>query len=273
MSKQNTNKGGAETRRTGGTPTQPVNKQTNQARSQGAGSATQKTGGKPANATAYNRAGGATRPMGGRPVYAKPKSGFRLRPLDVALVLAGVLIVAFIVFSAFQSPPVTVNPGAGVPADAVHVSVGSDAPNFTVQDIEGNNRSLSDYAGKVVVLEFMATWCPHCQAETPIYNQLYDAYVSTGKGVEVIGINATPRGYDNTSPATVNDLKTFRDKHGSKYPLMFDQSLASASAYGVNSYPTVYIVDKDGKIAMQPPTDALPTYDQLAAKVEELLNK
>jgi peroxiredoxin len=225
-------------------------------------------------AAGSGRPGAAARPSAGRAVYtAKPRGGFKLRPLDVALVLAGVLIVGFIIFSAFQSPPVQVNAGAGVPSDASHVSVGSDAPNFTVQDIDGNNHSLSDYAGKVVVLEFMATWCPHCQAETPLYNQLYDTYVTTGKGVEVLGINATPRGYDNTSPATVNDLKTFRDKHGSKYPLLFDATLASAKSYGILSYPSVYIIGKDGKVAYQPPTDSLPTYEQLSAKIEELLAK
>jgi peroxiredoxin len=271
MSKQNTGKGGAETRRTGGSPTQPINRQSNYAGSQRGGTPNS-TGNKTANTGGYTRPGAGARPMGGKTVQAKSKGGFKLRPLDVALVLAGVLIVGFIVFSAFQSPPVQVDQNAGLPTDAAHIPVGQAAPNFTVQDIDGNNHSLSDYAGKVVVLEFMATWCPHCQAETPVYNQIYDNYVTTGKGVEMIGINATPKGYDKVSPATVNDLKIFREKHGSKYPLMFDRTLASANSYGINSYPSVYIIGKDGKVGYQPPTDSLPTYAELAAEVDKLLN-
>ncbi len=267
MSKQNMTKGGAPPRKTGNNPAQTRNKQGSySASSKGATSGTSTN--RPANGAYTNRAGAQARP---RAVQAKSKGGFRLRPLDIALILAGVLIVGFIVFSAFQVPPVQVDAGAGVSSDATHVPVGQVAPDFTVQNIDGSNYTLSEHNGDVRVLEFMATWCPHCQEETPVYNQIYDTYVSTGKPVEMMGINATPRGHDNTSPATVDDLKWFRDNMGAKYPLMFDKALASAQAYGVLSYPSVYIVDQNGKVAFEPPTDSLPTYDQLAAKIDELL--
>lgn len=251
MSNQNIGKGGAETRRTGGSPTQPVNR-------------------------AGNRPGAATRPTaaGTRPraVQVAKKKGFRLRPLDIGLVLAGVLIVVIIIFSAFQAPTTQINPGATV-SNTTHVAVGTAAPAFTVQDVDGVSHSLADYKGKVLVTEFMATWCPHCQEETPVYNQVYDNYVAQGKDVVVMGINATPRGHDNVSPATIEDLKWFKTNWGSKYPLMFDKALASAQAYGINSYPSVYIIDKQGVVQYQPPEDALPTYAQIAAKVDELLAK
>lgn len=255
----------------GGTPSQPINKQSNNAASARA-RIPNTPGNKPVNTTNANRPGAAARPIGSKGVQTKAKKGFRVRPLDAALVLAGVLIVGFIVFSAFQAPPVQVNAGVGVPATATHVPVGNSAPDFAVQDVDGKSYNLSSFSGKVLVIEYMATWCPHCQEETPVYNQIYNTYVAAGKPVAMVGINATPYGYDHTSPATTNDLKYFKEHYGSVYPLLFDKALQSANDYGVISYPSVYIIDQQGKVAFQPPSDALPTYDQLAAKVDELLN-
>lgn len=257
MSKQNYGNSGSAARKTGGAPTKPVSN---------------------VNAAA-NRPGAATRPTGAanRPraiqTTYKKKKGFRLKPLDIGLIVAGVLIVGIIIFSAFQAPTTQINPGATVSTDAKHVAAGQVAPAFTVQDVDGGMHSLSDYKGKVVVAEFMATWCPHCQEETPVYNQIYDTYVATNKDVVMMGINATPRGHDNVSPATVEDLKWFTTTWSAKYPLFFDKALASAQAYGINSYPSVYIIDKQGTVAFEPPTDALPTYAQLSTKIDELLAK
>ncbi len=255
-------KSSAESRRTAGSTAQPVNRSGNIPN--------------PPRSTAQNRQAAASRLSASsrpRAQVVTRKKGFRLKPLDIGLILAGVLVVGIIIFSAFQAPTTQINHDAAVSPDAQPAAVGSAAPAFTVTDVDGGTHSLSDYKGKVVVAEFMATWCPHCQQETPVYNMVYDNYVATNKGVEMIGINATPRGYDGTSPATIEDLKWFKSNWGSKYPLFFDASLASAQAYGIKSFPSVYIIDKEGVIAMQPPTDALPTYAQLAAKIDELLAK
>jgi peroxiredoxin len=208
-----------------------------------------------------------------RALPSKAKKGFRLRPLDIALVLAGVLVVGFIVLSAITVPPVGLNSGATGASSGDHVPVGQPAPDFTAQDVTGKDYTLSAYKGSPVVLEFMATWCPHCQAEAPTYTKLNDTYAS--KGVQVWGVNATPYGHDEQSkaPVTVDDLKWFKDTFKTSYTLLFDKALKSTSDYGVNSYPSVYIVDKNGNIAYQPPTTALPTYDELAAKLDELLKQ
>jgi peroxiredoxin len=262
MSNPNVSKAGAETRKAGGSPTRPTNKSGNIPN--------------PPRNTAQSKAASASRLSASnrpRAQVVTRKKGFRLKPLDIGLILAGVLIVGIIVFSAFQAPATQINHDASVPQDAQSVAVGAAAPAFTVQDVDGGSHSLSDYKGKVVVAEFMATWCPHCQKETPVYNMVYDNYVATNKGVEMIGINATERGHDGTSPATIEDLKWFKTNWGSKYPLFFDAALASAQAYGIKSFPSVYIIDKQGNVAMQPSTDSQPTYAQISTKIDELLAK
>jgi peroxiredoxin len=277
MSKQEASKSRIETGRTVGASapsSNPANKSANgksqaQMSARGVtGPGTKKMSG---NAIPAPPVGKKTGKMQGqqRAVQAKPKKGFRLRPLDVALVLAGVLVVGFIILSAVQVRPTGLSSGATGNSSGVHVPVGQPAPDFTVQDVAGKDYTLSAYKGSPVVLEFMATWCPHCQENAPVYTNLHDNYAS--KGVQVWGVNATPVGHDHTSPVTTDDLKWFQDTYKTTYTLLFDKALRSTTDYGINSYPSVYIVGKDGNIAYQPPTDALPTYEQLAAKLDELL--
>ncbi len=139
----------------------------------------------------------SARPMrtatGRAAVPAKRKTGFRLRPLDIALVLVGVLVVAFIVLSALHAPVQAIDPNAQLTGNGTPVPMGSAAPDFTLPALDGKTYSLSSFKGKPVVLEFMATWCPHCRDEAPIINQLNAAY--SAKGVQILDINATP--YDH----------------------------------------------------------------------------
>jgi len=201
----------------------------------------------------------------------KKKSGFRLRPLDIALVVAFALVVGFIIMSGLQAPPVQVDANATVPADAKHLPAGAAAPNFSLLGEDGKTYSLADQKGKVAVLEFMATWCPHCQDDAPMMNQLDAAYKD--KGVQVFGINATPYGHDHASPAKMDDLKWFKTNYAVTFPLLIDQHLQSARDYGVLSYPTIYIIDQQGNVSMPPSETAIPTYDELAAAIDKLLPK
>jgi peroxiredoxin len=244
----------------------PVGSNTKQQYSQNSqtariGSATgTRTGSSPANA--QRRAGTGTRTQVNR------KTGFRLRPLDIALILGGIIVVAIIVMSALSAPTQTIDPNAAI-TNTTKVAVGQPAPDFTLTDSDGTSHTLSAQKGKVVVLEFMATWCPHCQNEAPMYERLREAYKD--KGVEIWGINATPRNHTQTGPVTVDDLKWFRDTYQTQVPLLFDKTLASANAYGITGYPQVYIVDKQGNVAVQPPAESLFTEEQLRQYIDGLL--
>jgi peroxiredoxin len=208
-------------------------------------------------------------------VPAKRKTGFRLRPLDIALVVAGVLVIAFIVFSALQAPAQSIDPNAQITSSGTPVAMSSAAPDFTLPGIDGQTYTLSSFKGKPVVLEFMATWCPHCQADAPMMNQLDAAYKS--KGVQTFGINATPYSHNHEQsghekdPVSTNDLKWFHDTYSVTFPMLFDKTLKSSNDYQVVSYPTIYIVDQNGKIAFQPPATSIPDYSTLSGALDKLL--
>lgn len=124
------------------------------------------------------------------------------------------------------------------------IAVGMEAPNISLQSPEGKNYSLADLKGKVVLLDFWASWCGPCRRENPNVVRVYDKYNS--KGFEVFSVSLDrPNGKD----AWVQAIK--QDNLKWKYhvsDLQFWQS-APARLYGVNSIPRTFLIDKEGKIA------------------------
>ena len=127
---------------------------------------------------------------------------------------------------------------------------GATAPDFSATAADDKSYSLAQFRGSPVLVEFMAPWCSHCQAEAPMFNQIHDTY--TAKGVQMLGVSASPYGhtYDQTNspPIAMDDLKWFSTTYSVTYPLLFDPELKAANAYAIQAYPTVYIVDKAGTI-------------------------
>ncbi|HUP28132.1 MAG TPA: TlpA family protein disulfide reductase, partial [Chloroflexia bacterium] len=177
------------------------------------------------------------------------KAGFRLRPLDIALTLGLLAVVGFIIWGGLNPNTGTV---ASVPQlnNTTPVSQGNGAPDFTLPGTDSKTYSLSDYKGKVVMIEFMAPWCPHCQADAPEFNKLYETYKD--KGVQMLGVSATAYGKDynqtNKPPITMEDMVWFKDTFKVPYPMLLDKELKAANAYGIEYYPTAYIIDKNGNV-------------------------
>lgn len=117
------------------------------------------------------------------------------------------------------------------------LAVGEVAPNWTLSDAKGKSHSLSDYRGKVVVLDFWATWCSKCASLMPQLEELHRKYKD--KGVVVLGVNLLEEG--NNDPA-----KMMRDK-GMTYKILLKGD-ALASEYGVKSVPAIYVIGTDGKV-------------------------
>jgi peroxiredoxin len=117
-------------------------------------------------------------------------------------------------------------------------SVYKSAPSFTLKDLSGESVSLSDFTGKVVVLDFWATWCPPCVMEIPHFIELYEQYKN--QGFAMLGISLDREGIDV--------VRAFVQKYGINYPvLMADGQIARAYG-GISSIPTTFVIDPAGNI-------------------------
>lgn len=117
------------------------------------------------------------------------------------------------------------------------MEIGKKAIEFTLNDIEGNRVSLSEYSGKVVILDFFADWCPPCRQEIPDFIDLEKQYGP--EGFSMIGIALVDR----------SAARAFAEKVGINYPVLIDDGNVSAAYGPIRSIPTTFVIDKDGKIA------------------------
>ena len=128
---------------------------------------------------------------------------------------------------------ITVHPGY------VGAQIQEAAPAFSLNDLQGVLHSISDYRGKVVVINFWASWCPECVEELPSLNSLYEKY--KGKGVVVLGI-ATDRKRDSVDPLLI--------RTGITYPVLLNTAGgALLKQYKVIGLPSTVVIDKNGIIA------------------------
>jgi peroxiredoxin len=112
------------------------------------------------------------------------------------------------------------------------------APDFTLSDLEGNLRRLSDFRGKVVLLNFWATWCPPCRAEMPSMEVLYQAY--NNQGLEILAVASDVQGAAIVQP--------FMDGYHLSFPALLDTTGRVSGMYGVRSIPISYVLDRQGRI-------------------------
>lgn len=119
------------------------------------------------------------------------------------------------------------------------------ALDFTLEDQFGNTHSLEDYKGKTIFLNFWATWCPPCKAEMPEIQQLYDSYSREGEdALIVLGVAGPEMGKEGT----VEDITAFLEDNGYTYPVLMDTDWSLFYGYGISSFPTTFMIDRDGNI-------------------------
>ena len=125
-----------------------------------------------------------------------------------------------------------------------------DAPDFTLMDQDGNTHTLSDYKGKVVFLNFWASWCGPCKMEMPDIQKLYQDMGFNAEDVVVLGV-ANPKNKDyprNADRKTSEELKQFLADGGFTYPTVMDETGEVFNAYGITAFPTTFMIDADGKL-------------------------
>jgi peroxiredoxin len=146
-----------------------------------------------------------------------------------------ILLGCLMMFSAQAAEPQ--QPKLGYQLTALSESL--PAPDFTLEDMDKRKFSLKDYRGKVVLLNFWATWCPPCRREMPSLERLHQKF--KGKDFVVLALNQMEDG---------DKVFTFTGDLGVEltFPIIFDKDSSVSRAYGVQGLPTTYVVDKKGNV-------------------------
>ena len=114
----------------------------------------------------------------------------------------------------------------------------AEAPDFTVYDLENKPLRTADFKGKVVLLDFWATWCPPCLEEIPHFKKLHLQYSS--QGLVILGVSLDEAGRDH--------VKEFVKENSIPYPIAMSNDKIVKDFGGIRGIPTTFVIDRDGKI-------------------------
>ena len=179
--------------------------------------------------------------------------------ITMAVILAGVVAASLYARHGGVS-----NPASQAPVQA-SVRKGQKAPNFTAATDDGYfDLSKTD---RPVFLEVFATWCPHCQRETSIIDNLYQRYKNQVAFVGVTGSNTSMDGQGQTSEQDVlNFVQTFHVQ----YPVAYDGSLDVEQKYLQGGFPTLVVINRDKTVSYV--TSGETSYDELNAAIQKSLH-
>ena len=156
-------------------------------------------------------------------------------PLRTLLMILAILVAAIAVSFLLQWRDSLLDRLPGLPEAAP--SQGAEAPDITLQNMDGETVSLSDYRGQPVVLNFWATWCAPCREEMPHLQEAYETHRDAG--LVVVGVNVRE---------TREEAQRFLRELGVDFPVLLDPDLAASERYSVTSLPLTFFIDRDGKI-------------------------
>ncbi len=163
----------------------------------------------------------------------------RLAHLSLALAICGGFILnAAGCDSGYSEPTPVSRLDASLIARTPRPTIGSQAPEFRLMDMNGRSVALSDMQGKVVLLNFWATWCGPCRVEMPSMEVLYQSY--RDKGLEILAVSVDEQGPAVTRP--------FQEDRGLTFPILHDRDYQVGLLYGARSLHRTYIVARKGTI-------------------------
>lgn len=158
---------------------------------------------------------------------------------------AGVITVGlFIILSLIpMSPALSEISTQGTPAaNQITARVGTPAPDFTLTALNGDDCSLSSFRGKIVVINFWATWCPPCRAEMPELAAFYRETAEQSGGPVLLAVNLTAQ------EKSMEAVKEFVEQENIPFPVCLDRNSSVSDLYNIVSIPTTIIVGAEGTI-------------------------
>ena len=126
---------------------------------------------------------------------------------------------------------------AGAASVAGAAAVGTAAPDFTLKALEGPNMRLQEQRGKVVLVNFWATWCGPCRKEMPHLNRIAEKYRASG--LVLLGVNVDDDARNAAETAA---------KLGVKFPVLLDTDKKVSRLYDLNSMPSTLVIDRNGRV-------------------------
>lgn len=142
------------------------------------------------------------------------------------------------------------------------------APPWKLPSLDGTHLESAQFKGKVLVVDFWGSWCGPCRMELPLFQAAYEKY--RDQGVVFVGINWERA---TTNESRLQAAKQFVDQSGFTFPVVLDHDYSVSTAYSVQAFPSLYVIDKTGKIryrnvGFSPQIDAL-----MGAQIESLLEE
>jgi len=141
-------------------------------------------------------------------------------------------------------------------------AVGAPAPDFTLRSSTGKNLKLSEYRGRVVMINFWATWCAPCREELPHLNRLYQQYRRAGFVLLGVNIDDNPK----SAQAMATHVKL-------AFPVLFDTGKQVSKRYDVDAMPSTLIIDRDGKVQYVHRGYRTGTEKEYEARLREILKR
>jgi len=151
----------------------------------------------------------------------------------------------------------------------VKLDPGAAAPAFVVHDLDGNEVSSEELDGKIVVVDFWATWCGPCLTEIPHYNSLYEDYAD--QGVEMIGITFQSGSADQVEDWLSRPVRVGSQEFQIDYPIVMGNSDVEASWGPIWGFPMTFLLDSEWKIRKKWIGAVPMKTDQLRVLIDELL--
>ncbi|MFC7061980.1 redoxin domain-containing protein [Halobacillus seohaensis] len=134
---------------------------------------------------------------------------------------------------------------------------GQQAPDFSLERLDGEKVKLSDYRGEKVMINFWATWCPPCRAEMPDMEKFHQ-----NEDVEILAINLT------STESSLGDVEEFVEEFNLSFSILKDEGSEVATKYEINPVPTSVFIDEEGRV--QSVMMGAMNYDMMLQRLEEL---